>query len=345
MYPRVHRRKQRGKLGLNDAGESDKMGDSRAWTRREFTAASVAGACSASVGWRCTTAQAAWAESSASSASGAFRLKYLLASCLYGCTDVREILPQVARTGARHLDLWPKVHGSQREQLDEIGEEGFRELLERHDVKLGCLTRYDLGPFRLREEMRLAARMGCGLIVTGAAGPKGLAGADLKRAVAQFVETMKPHLEVAEECGVTLAVENHGNSLIESPDSMKWLAEMAPSSRLAIAFAPYHLPQDAALLAELIRVLDSKIAVFYAWQHGQGSMTAMPPEDQLLQMPGRGPLDFRPLLLALRDISYVGFTSVFMHPYPRGRLIRETVEGVTAEVNRAAAYLEQCLAG
>ena len=342
MHPRVRKRRRRGKLGPNNAGESNKMGDSRAWTRRQFAAAAVAGTWNASIAWRSATAQVASAESSTSEA---FRLKYLLASCLYGYTDVREILPQVARTGAGHLDLWPKVHGSQREQLDEIGEEGFRELLERHDVKLGCLTRYDLGPFRLREEMQLAARMGCGLIVTGAAGPKGLAGADLKQAVAQFVETMKPHLEVAEECGVTVAVENHGNSLIESPDSMKWLAEMAPSSHLAIAFAPYHLPQDAALLAELIRALDAKIAVFYAWQHGKGSMTAMPPEDQLLQMPGRGPLDFRPLLLALRDCNYAGFTSIFMHPYPRGRFIRETVAEVTAEVNRAAAYLEQCLTG
>lgn len=308
------------------------------WTRREFAAATAAGALVVGSIRRAQTAEAV------PPAAGAFRLKYLLASCLYGYTDVREILPEVGKTGARYLDLWPKVHGSQREQLDEIGESGFRDLLERSEVKLGCLTRYDLGPFRLKEEMELAERMGCGLIVTGAAGPKGLSGADLKRAVAEFVEAMKPHLEVAEKCGVTLAVENHGNSLIESPDSMKWLAESAPSPRLAIAFAPYHLPQDADLQADLIRALADRIAVFYAWQHGKGCMTAMPPEDELLQMPGRGPLDFRPLLQALRNGKYSGFTSIFMHPYPRGRLIRETVAEVTEEVNRARAYLEQCLA-
>jgi len=308
------------------------------WTRREFVAATATGALVASSTRRAETAE------TVPPVSGAFHLKYLLASCLYGYTDVREILPEVAKTGARYLDLWPKVHGSQREQLDEIGEAGFRELLERYGVKLGCLTRYDLGPFRLKEEMELAGRMGCGLIVTGAVGPRGLAGADLKRAVAEFAEAMKPHLQIAEQCGVTLAVENHGNSLIESPDSMKWLADMTPSARLAIAFAPYHLPQDADLQAELLRALGDKIAVFYAWQHGKGCMTAMPPEDELLQMPGKGPLDFRPLLHALRDGNYSGFTSIFMHPYPRGRLIRETAAEVTDEVNRARAYLEQCLA-
>ena len=190
----------------------------KAWTRREFVAASLTGALAGGAAGGQTLAVARADGEAETRESPPFRLRYLLASCLYGYTDVREILPEVAKTGARYIDLWPKVHGSQREQLDEIGEAGFRELLERHDVKLGCLTRYDLGPFRLKEEMQLAGRMGCGLIVTGAAGPKGLAGGDLKRAVAEFVEAMKPHLATAEECGVTLAVENHGNSLIESPD-------------------------------------------------------------------------------------------------------------------------------
>lgn len=316
------------------------MHDGKVWTRREFTAASVAGLTIGSSAWSCDTVKAASAEPSPSTP---FRLKYLLASCLYGYTDVRQVLPEVAKTGARSIDLWPKVHGSQREQLDVIGEDGFRDLLQQHDVKLSCLTRYDLGPFRLKEEMQLAARMGCALVVTGAAGPKGLSGAELKEAVARFAEAMRPHLEVAEGCGVTVAIENHGNSLIESPDSMKWLAEMAPSPHLAIAFAPYHLPQDSSLLAELIRALGDKVAVFYAWQHGKGCMTAMPAEDELLQMPGRGPLDFRPLLHALRYVNYQGFTSIFMHPYPRGRLIRGTVAEVTDEVNRAKQYLERCL--
>ena len=57
-------------------------------------------------------------------------------------------------------------------------------------------------------------------------------------AVADFLEKMKPHLAVAEETGVTIAIENHASSLIESPDSMKWLAELRPSNHLGIAFAP-----------------------------------------------------------------------------------------------------------
>ena len=209
-------------------------------------------------------------------ASTDFRLNYMLASCMYGYTSLDEILHEVRKTGATAIDIWPKVHGNQREQLDELGEEKFIQMLARHDVALGCITQYPLGPFGLQEEMRLAQRLGCPMIVTGARGPKDVSGAELKAAVGRFIEQMMPQLEVAEQTGVTVAIVNHAGSLIASPDSLKWLAELRPSPHLAIAFAPYHLPQDEALLADLIRTLSDSIAVFYAWQHGMGCHQKLP---------------------------------------------------------------------
>jgi sugar phosphate isomerase/epimerase len=189
--------------------------------------------------------------------------------------------------------------------------------------------------------MRLAQRFGCPTMVAGGRGPKGLKGSELKSAVGKFIEQMKPHLAVAEETGVTIAIENHGSNLIESPDSLKWLAELRPSKHLAIAFAPYHLAQDAEMLGKLIRDLGDSIAVFYAWQHGMGCHVKLPKEQELLQMPGRGDLDFGPLLSALRDIKYSGWTEIFMHPVPRGIPILETAKEVTAEINRSRDYLEE----
>ena len=63
----------------------------------------------------------------------------------------------------------------------------------------------------------------------------------------------------------------------------------------------------------------------------------------MLQMPGRGALDFRPILAALEKINYQGWTEIFMHPFPRGIPIQETVPKVTAEINRARKYLDTCL--
>ncbi len=272
-----------------------------------------------------------------------FKLRYMLASCMYGTTAVARILPEVAKIGATAIDLWPLPHGNQREQLDELGEIRFGQMLGRAGVELGCLTQYKLGPFALQDEMRLAQRLGCRTIVTGAKGPHDLEGTELKRAVADFVEQMKPHLEVAEETGVTIAIENHGKNLIQSPDSMKWLIEMRPSEHLGIALAPYHLPQDEGLIADVIRSLGNSIAVFYAWQHGMGAMEKLPKEQELMQMPGRGPLDFLPILSALAEIDYRGLTAIFMHPVPRGVPILESTSKVTGEINRSRDYLEKQL--
>ncbi|MFN0198605.1 MAG: sugar phosphate isomerase/epimerase family protein [Planctomycetaceae bacterium] len=273
-----------------------------------------------------------------------FKFRYILGSSMYGYTDVREILPEVSKIDATAIDIWPKVHGNQREQLDELGEEKFAALLKEHDVHLGCITQYKLGPFGLADEMKLAQRFGCATIVTGAVGPKDLKGDELKSAVSQFIEQMKPHLDVAAETGVTIAIENHSGSLLSTPDSINWLVELRPSSHLAIALAPYHLPQEEEMLCDLIRTCGNSIAMFYAWQHGMGCMEKLPKEQELLQMPGRGDLKFQPLVAALREIEYAGWTEIFMHPVPRGIPILEPTSAVTEEINRARAYLAKCLA-
>lgn len=265
--------------------------------------------------------------------------QYMLSSCMYGYQKLETILPEVVKTGAAAIDIWPKAHGDQREQLDAMGEEAFAALLGRHGVSLGCITQYKLGPFGLKDEMYLASRLGCKTIVTGAKGPADQRGADLKRAVGEFVNKMRPHLECAEATGVTIAIENHGNSLIQSPDSVKWLIELCDSDYLGIALAPYHLPQDPPLLSTLIRDCDQRLNVFYAWQHGMGCMEKLPKEQELLQLPGRGNLDFGPVISALAAINYQGWTSIFMHPVPRGIPILETTDQVTDEINRARDYL------
>lgn len=312
-----------------------------ACTRRGFLGQTAAAAAAAT--WLPHLAGADPAGSGATGNDG-FRLRYIVGSCMYGYTPLAEILPEVAKVGSSAIDIWPKVHGDQREQLDELGEERFAALLKQHGVTLGCITQYKLGPFGLQDEMRLAKRLGCSLIVTGAVGPKGLQGAELKAGITKFVEQLQPHLAVAEETGVTIAIENHGNNLVDSPDSIRWLMDLCRSPRLGIALAPYHLPQDPAVLGGLIRSLGDRLQMFYAWQHGMGCMEKLPKDQELLQLPGRGDLDFAPLLAALREIRYTGWTEVFMHPFPRGIAILDTTSQVTSEINTARAYLEQRLA-
>lgn len=302
--------------------------------RRDFLAAGAAALSSGSL----VTTEIVAADSPAD-----FQLKYILATPMYGYAPLAEIVPEAAKVNATHIDIWPKVHGNQREQLDEMGEAAFTKLLADHKVKLGCITQYKLGPFGLQDEMKLARRLGCELLVCGGQGPKDAKGKELKAAVGKFIEQLKPHLAVAEETGTTIAIENHGNNLIDSPDSLKWLAELRPSKHLGIAFAPYHLPQDEKLQSDLICALGNSIRMFYAWEHGMGCHVKLPKEQELMQMPGRGTLDFAPLLAALRDIKYDGWSEIFMHPVPRGVPILDSGEKITAEINRSRKYLAERL--
>ena len=269
-----------------------------------------------------------------------FELNYILASCMYGTTPLAEIVPEVKKSGNEHIDIWPRVHGNQREQVEAMGNDAFAALLATHGVGLGISTRFDLGPFGLEEEMAFAREFGASLIVTGSKGPKGLVGEELRAAVADFAKGLKPHIAAAEKHDITISIENHGSALIETPDSMKWLIEFTNSPHLGIALAPYHLPDDAQLVAKLIADLGQGLALFYAWQHGMGCHEKLPKEQELLQLPGRGSLDFAPILAALKKINYSGWTEIFMHPVPRGIPILDSTADVTDEINRARYYLD-----
>ncbi|NOX55708.1 MAG: sugar phosphate isomerase/epimerase [Planctomycetes bacterium] len=282
--------------------------------------------------------------SAAGPAKKPFRLTYILASCMYGKLPLATILPEVHKTGAEYIEIWAERHGNQREQIDQMGVEAFARMLREHNVKLGSFTCFKLGIFRMQPEMRVVKQLGGDMVICNSGGPRGLTGRSLKDAVRQFAEKLKPHVAAAEEIGVTIGVENHSHSLIDSSDSQLWLLEFLPSPHLGIALAPYHMPQDEQLLARHIKNLGERLVHFQAWQHGKGCMKKLPKEEELLQLPGRGPLDFTPLLAALKAIQYRWRTEIFMHPVPRGIPILPTVEQVTAEINRARAYLEECLA-
>jgi len=81
--------------------------------------------------------------------------KHILATSLFGTEKLERILPLAEQLGIEHIDLWPKIHGSQREELTQMGEDRFAELIAKHKLQLGCITQFPLGPFGLADEIRL----------------------------------------------------------------------------------------------------------------------------------------------------------------------------------------------
>ena len=269
--------------------------------------------------------------------------RWLLASSLYGTLPLETVIAQAAICGAHAIDIWPKIHADHREQWHAMGDEAFTNLLTKYHVTLGCITQFPPGPFGQDSECHVAKLHHCPLIVTGSPAQKGLEGQALRQAILEFSDKLKPHLDVAAECGVTIAIENHAQQLVSNWDAIRWLRDAAPADNLGIAMAPYHLPQEQATLASWIKELGPFLKLFYAWQHGRGAMQALPKEQQLEQLPSRGPLDFRPIMQALADIQFPGWIEIFMHPFPRGIPILDSAEQVTEEWTKQKNFLTEMI--
>ena len=273
-----------------------------------------------------------------------FRLRYVLSSAMYGYAPLAEVLPEVAKTGSESLDIWCKVHGDQREQATALGDVAFAALLKKHGVKVGVSTRYPLGPFKLQDEMAWVKQHGGTTVVCGSTGPKNPSGVAAKAAIAKFLEDMKPHAAKAEELGVRIAIENHSNQALHHPDSLRAFAELNKSPALGVAFAPHHLHEWADQIPALLRDLGAKNLPFmYFQEHSEGIFKKASKEEELRQMAGRGKLDYRPIVKALRDIRFNGQVELFMHPTPRGIPVMPTTAEVTALINESRAYVEKCV--
>lgn len=271
-------------------------------------------------------------------------LKYLLSSALYGDMKLEQVLPEVAAAGCAGLDLWGKPHATHREQVDEIGVDAFEAMLEKHGVRLVCSTRYPLGAFGLQPEMPFVKRLGGRLLVCASKGPRNVVGAEARAGIKEFLELMKPHADTAAEHGITIAIENHANALLYSPDSIRCWAELNTHPALGVAFAPHHLHEHVEEMPALIRELGAKNLPFiYFQEYGIGSKQTVAKEIELQQLPGYGTLDYKPILEALRDVGFNGYVEIFMHPTPRGVPMLPAPGEITAAINRSRDHIEGLL--
>ena len=86
---------------------------------------------------------------------------------MYGTIALPKIMNEAKKLKILTLDIWPLVHGNQREQMEKMGHNNFKQLLDLNNIKLGSITRYDLGPFKLQNEMKLCSKLGRDLLVCG----------------------------------------------------------------------------------------------------------------------------------------------------------------------------------
>ncbi|MDB2674240.1 sugar phosphate isomerase/epimerase [Akkermansiaceae bacterium] len=272
--------------------------------------------------------------------------RYVMSSAMYGNLPLDEVLAQVGKTGSDSIDIWRKVHATHREQISAIGDEAFQKLLKKHRTKMSVSTCYPLGPFRQDLEMRWTKKNGGTMTVcsSGIMGPKDPVGKEAKRQVRAFFEKLKPHYHLAEELGVTMAIENHKNSMLSSPDSIRYFYELNPSKNVGVAFAPHHLSDSVDQIPRLLNEGGNRhIPFIYFQEHHPSSKKKMSEEEQLKQLPGFGALDYVPILETLRTMKFSGLVEVFGHPVPRGIPMLGSAGQITKAINTSRAYLADCL--
>jgi sugar phosphate isomerase/epimerase len=235
---------------------------------------------------------------------------------------IEKACEKIAALGFEAIDIW-SAHGG-CPHLDDVasrlGPEGLKDLLAKHKLKLFAFSVYQGGYERYAE---LLGKAGGGVAIQGSAGP--CKPEELSVRMRQFIESLKASIELAERYNSYVTIENHGQALLDSPDSFKAFVDTNSSPRLGIALAPYHLQALKASVPEVIRVCGPQLFFFYAWQD----------QPDVKQLPGVGPTDMTPWVQALAQIRYRGYVNPFMHGHPGTDIMM-------ANLATARDYLKNC---
>jgi sugar phosphate isomerase/epimerase len=289
---------------------SNAVGSERA-NRRQFLAGAAALAASgASLRWACGGTAPRWP------------MRLSCSSIAFASLPIEEACARIAALGFEAIDIWSAHAGCPH--LDDVakrlGAAGLKELLAKHKLKLYAFSVYTGGYPRYAE---LLGQAGGGVAVRGSSGR--CAANELQLRMKAFLESLKPELELAEKYNSYLAIENHGNALLDGFDSFKAFADLNRHPRLGLAVAPYHLQAANAPVDGVIQTCGKQLFFFYAWQRANG----------VEQLPGLGPTDCTPWLTALAKIDYRWYVAPFMHHEPAPDVMSEAMA-------KSVAYLRKC---
>jgi sugar phosphate isomerase/epimerase len=255
-------------------------------------------------------------------AQGKWQMRLSTSSIHFMQLPIEQACQQIAKLGFEAIDIWSAHAGCPHldNVLNHLGPDGLKKVLAKNNLKLFAFSVYK---GRYERYAELLGKAGGGVAVQGSAGkcePE-----KLTTKMREFMEGVKPLIELAEKYNSYLAIENHSGALLNSLDSLKAFVDINTSPRLGIALAPYHLQTIKASVPEAIRICGNQLFFFYAWQHY--------PDEQ--QLPGIGPTDMTPWIQALADIRYAGYVNPFMHGHP-------PVDVMAANLAKSRDYLKVC---
>ena len=257
-----------------------------------------------------------------SGAEPQWKLRLSTSSIHFMHLPIEEACRRIAELGFQAVDIWSAHAGCPHldDVVERLGADGFRKLLAETGLRLFAFSVYQGGYPRYAQ---LLGESGGGVAVRGSTGP--CEPNQITARTRQFLESLKPQVELAEKYDSYLAIENHGNALLDSLDSLKAFVDLNRSRRLGIALAPYHLQAIGAAVEEAIEICGNQLLFFYAWQKAA----------DVQQLPGHGKTNFTPWLSALAKVQYEGYVNPFMH----GDL---EPAAMSMALGKSRHYLQQC---
>jgi len=256
---------------------------------------------------------------------GKWKMKMSASSICYSSLPIEQACERIAALGFDGIDIWAPF--GRCKHLEDVktrlGSDGLKALLKKHKLDIAAFTFYG---HDFKEYAELLGQVGGGVGVRGSVNGT-VKPEELTSKMKAFIESLKPLVEAAEKNKSFLAIENHGNALLNTPDSFKAFTDINSSRHLGIALAPYHLQVIKASIPDVLRTCGKQLFFIYAWQHA----------NDMAQLPGIGPVDCKPWIKALADIKYRHFVNPFMHGEPKPD---EMDEGY----NKSRAYLLDCYA-
>jgi sugar phosphate isomerase/epimerase len=261
--------------------------------------------------------------------AAAWRMRLAFSSVMLAELPIEEVCARAAKLGFEEIDIWCPFDNCKHlaDVVARLGPDGLKALLAKHKLALASFTTYTTA----KEAVGFPAyadfigKFGGGVVVRESQYIR-VKPEELTTAMRAFFEKLKPQIDKAAETKVRLAIENHGDALLGTPDSFKAFVDLNPAPQhVGLGVAPYHLQNIKASVEDVIRIAGSQLLFFYAWQSAAG----------MNQLPGHGPADFVPWLKALAEVRYQGPVSPFMHGHP-------TPEELSAGIVKACAYLKDC---
>lgn len=237
---------------------------------------------------------------------GAWKPKQVLSSVMFSGLSLEAFCIKAKQLGFEAIDLWgPFGDCHHMKEAVGMGADAFRKLLRDQGLRIGVWTTYrtnghDEGFPGFSD---FIGSCGGGIVVRESS-YDGVGTEKPEESFRRFFNGLEDEIELARKHKVRLAIENHSDAILDTPESFEVFMKLNPAPDvIGVGIAPHHLQKRKADVAAVIRMCGDQLLFFYAWQLAGGKG----------QLPGHGPADFTPWLQALAGVGYRHWMTPFMH--------------------------------